>query len=129
MIRLQWRPFRFALPQPLATAAGTVHQRCGWLLRLQGEQGGLGWGEAAPLDGWLAPVAEAIEALGSACTRNGLEAALAAIAETAALAVTLLSTPTPTSRVRVALGAAGVALRVTPQLMLLAAAGAGALVF
>ncbi len=78
LIRLQWRPFRFALPQPLATAAGTVHQRCGWLLRLQGEQGGLGWGEAAPLDGWLAPVAEAIEALGSACTRNGLEAALAA---------------------------------------------------
>ena len=78
MIRLQWRPFGFALPQPLATAAGTVHQRRGWLLRLQGEQGGLGWGEAAPLDGRLAPVAEAIEALGYACTRNGLEAALVA---------------------------------------------------
>lgn len=77
LIHLQWRPFGFALSQPLATAAGTVHQRCGWLLRVQGEQGALGWGEAAPLDGRLAPVAEAIEALGSACARSGLEAALA----------------------------------------------------
>lgn len=78
MIRLQWRPFGFALPQPLATAAGTVHQRRGWLLRLQADQAGVGWGEAAPLDGRLEPVAAAIAALGSACTRNGLEAALAA---------------------------------------------------
>lgn len=78
LIRLQWRPFGFALPQPLATAAGTVHQRRGWLLRLQGEQGGMGWGEAAPLDGRLEPVAAAIEALGSANPRDGLEAALAA---------------------------------------------------
>ena len=77
LIRLQWRPFGFALPQPLATAAGTVHQRRGWLLRAQGPQGALGWGEAAPLDGQLKPLAAAIEALGSARPREALEADLA----------------------------------------------------
>ncbi|WP_254988099.1 o-succinylbenzoate synthase [Cyanobium sp. ATX 6E8] len=89
LIRLQWRPFGFALPQPLATAAGTVHQRRGWLLRLQGEQGGAGWGEAAPLDGWLEPVAAVIEALGSSHPRHGLEAALTAGDLPAALAFAL----------------------------------------
>ncbi|WP_347238868.1 enolase C-terminal domain-like protein [Cyanobium sp. FACHB-13342] len=77
LIRLEWRPFGFALPQPLATAAGTVRQRRGWLLRAQGPQGELGWGEAAPLDGPLDPLAAAIAALGSAQPREGLEAALA----------------------------------------------------
>jgi O-succinylbenzoate synthase len=78
LIRLQWRPFGFVLPQPLATAAGTVHQRRGWLLRAQGSEGALGWGEAAPLDGQLKPLAAAIEALGSARPREALEADLAA---------------------------------------------------
>lgn len=78
LIRLQWRPFGFALPQPLLTAAGTVHQRRGWLLRMQEQQGGgVGWGEAAPLDGRLEPVVGAIKALGSARLRTDLEAALA----------------------------------------------------
>jgi O-succinylbenzoate synthase len=89
LIRLQWRPFGFALPQPLATAAGTVHRRRGWLLRVQGEPGGVGWGEAAPLDGRLEPLAAAIEALGFACPRDGLEAALAAGDLPAALAFAL----------------------------------------
>lgn len=89
LIRLQWRPFGFALPKPLATAAGTVHQRRGWLVRLQGPQGAVGWGEAAPLDGRLEPLAAAIEALGSACTRDGLEAALAAGSLPPALAFAL----------------------------------------
>jgi O-succinylbenzoate synthase len=79
LIRLQWRPFGFVLPQPLATAAGTVHQRRGWLLRAQGSEGALGWGEAAPLDGQLKPLAAAIEALGSARPREALEAALEAL--------------------------------------------------
>ena len=78
LIRLQWRPFGFALPQPLATAAGTVLHRRGWLLRAQGAQGELGWGEAAPLDGQLDPLAAAIEALGSARPSEVLEADLAA---------------------------------------------------
>ncbi len=89
LIRLQWRPFGFALLQPLATAAGTVHERRGWLLRAQGEQGAVGWGEAAPLDGQLEPLAAAIEALGSAPPRGALEAALAAGGLPAALAFAL----------------------------------------
>ena len=89
LIRLQWRPFGFALPQPLATAAGTVRQRRGWLLRAQGEQGAVGWGEAAPLDGRLESLAAAIEALGSAPPRGTLEADLAAGGLPAALAFAL----------------------------------------
>ena len=49
-LRLQWRPFAFALPQPLATARGTLTHKRGWLLRLAGADGRLGWGEAAPLE-------------------------------------------------------------------------------
>ena len=48
-LRLQRRRFRFALLQPLRTAAGVLQERCGWLLRLQGDQGAVGWGEVAPL--------------------------------------------------------------------------------
>ena len=33
-LRLQRRRFRFALLQPLRTAAGELRERCGWLLRL-----------------------------------------------------------------------------------------------
>jgi hypothetical protein len=55
LLQLRWRPFGFALPQPLVTAAGTVQQRRGWLLRLQSPAGDVGWGEAAPLAGQLEP--------------------------------------------------------------------------
>ena len=48
-LRLQRRPFRFALRQPLRTAAGELRERCGWLLRLDDDQGAVGWGEVAPL--------------------------------------------------------------------------------
>ncbi len=76
-LSLQWRPFAVALPQPLATAAGALHRRQGWLLRLQGADGRVGWGEAAPLDGDLGPLAAAIEALGPVCASSDLEARLA----------------------------------------------------
>ena len=48
-LRLQRRRFRFALLQPLRTAAGELRERCGWLLRLDDAQGAVGWGEVAPL--------------------------------------------------------------------------------
>jgi O-succinylbenzoate synthase len=51
LLRLRWRPFRFALPQVLVTAQGALAERRGWLLRLERPDGALGWGEAAPLDG------------------------------------------------------------------------------
>ena len=37
-LRLQRRRFRFALLQPLRTAAGELRERCGWLLRLDDDQ-------------------------------------------------------------------------------------------
>ena len=48
-LRLQRRRFRFALLQPLRTAAGELRERSGWLLRLDDAQGAVGWGEVAPL--------------------------------------------------------------------------------
>jgi O-succinylbenzoate synthase len=48
-LRLDWRPFRFALPRALVTAQGALGQRQGWLLRLERGDGAVGWGEAAPL--------------------------------------------------------------------------------
>ena len=48
-LRLQRRRFRFALLQPLRTASGELRERSGWLLRLDDDQGGVGWGEVAPL--------------------------------------------------------------------------------
>ena len=48
-LRLQRRRFRFALLQPLRTAAGELRERCGWLLRLDDGRGAVGWGEVAPL--------------------------------------------------------------------------------
>ncbi|MFM8605458.1 MAG: enolase C-terminal domain-like protein [Cyanobium sp.] len=49
-LRLDWRPFRFALPRALVTAHGALTEKRGWLLRLRHADGGLGWGEAAALD-------------------------------------------------------------------------------
>jgi O-succinylbenzoate synthase len=89
LIQLQWRPFGFALPQPLATAAGTVRQRRGWLLRLQGPNGAVGWGEAASLDGRLEALAAAIEALGPSSSRSSLDATLEAASLPPALAFAL----------------------------------------
>lgn len=49
-LRLEWRPFRFALPRALVTAGGSLQEKWGWLLQLRHADGGTGWGEAAWLD-------------------------------------------------------------------------------
>ena len=46
LLRLQWRPFAFTLPQAMVTAQGAWQQQRGWLLRLEAPDGRLGWGEA-----------------------------------------------------------------------------------
>ncbi|MFO7630347.1 MAG: o-succinylbenzoate synthase [Prochlorococcaceae cyanobacterium] len=77
-MQLQWRPFRLPLAQPLHTARGRLAAKRGWLLRLEGPGGAIGWGEAAPLDPEdLAPIAAAIEALGANHERPQLELRLA----------------------------------------------------
>lgn len=81
-LQLSWRPFRFRLPEPLRTARGVLTERRGWLLRLRSAQGGLGWGEAAPLASPPEPAltgrqwqrcAAAIAGLGPALERQELE--------------------------------------------------------
>ena len=75
---LVWRPFGLSLPQALSTARGRIAGKRGWLLRLHSPEGLVGWGEAAPLDGQLEPLAAAIAGLGPQCSRPQLEGALAA---------------------------------------------------
>jgi len=48
--QLARRPFRFRLPRALLHAQGALAERRGWVLRLEGPEGRLGWGEAAPLE-------------------------------------------------------------------------------
>ena len=73
-LQLQIRPFRFALTQPLRTAAGVLRDRCGWLLRLESSGGRIGWGEISPLDQALLPRCRSeLEALPSPLTRQTLE--------------------------------------------------------
>ena len=76
-LRLQRRPFRFALLQPLRTAAGELRERCGWLLRLDDEHGALGWGEVAPLlqQQW-SPCEDALTSLSDVVSKAQLEALL-----------------------------------------------------
>ncbi len=76
-LRLHWRPFALALPQPLHTARGRLGGKRGWLLRLEDSHGRLGWGEAAPLDGDLAPVQAAIAGLAACSSLAQLEMVLA----------------------------------------------------
>ncbi|MBM5823517.1 MAG: o-succinylbenzoate synthase [Cyanobacteria bacterium K_Offshore_surface_m2_011] len=85
---LQFRPFGFRLPRPLQTAAGAVAAKRGWLLRLQAPDGGLGWGEAAPLDpGETDAVAAALAGLGLAMERIDLERRLPALPPSLAFAL------------------------------------------
>jgi len=87
LLRLEWRPFAFPLPRPLRTATGALLEKKGWLLRLEGEGGAVGWGEAAPLDGSLAPLAQAIAALGVQQARMDLERVLPALPPALAFAL------------------------------------------
>lgn len=78
LLRLSWRPYRFALPQTLITSRGALGVRSGWLLRLRNAEGSCGWGEAAaPL--WVEPAPalhEAVEAIPPELTPADLEALL-----------------------------------------------------
>ena len=81
-LRLEWRPFRFALPRALVTAGGVLREKRGWLLRLRHANGGTGWGEAA------GPEAAAAAMLpGPGSTRAELEALLPSLAAPLAFAI------------------------------------------
>jgi O-succinylbenzoate synthase len=88
-LALQWRPFSLRLTAPLLTAAGRLEEKRGWLLRLESlEAGGLGWGEAAPLDPAERPaVAAALGALPVSAERADLERSLPGLPPTLAFAL------------------------------------------
>jgi o-succinylbenzoate synthase len=73
-MNVELRPFSLPLADSLDTARGTIESREGLLVRLEGDDGSVGVGEATPLPGWtehydeceaaLTQAAEAIEAHG-----------------------------------------------------------------
>ena len=82
-MQLQWRPYCFRLPSALVSAQGRWLERRGWLLRLQGPGGCLGWGEVPQLPAaWikpepeLLPLQQALEQFPLEQERSGLEAHL-----------------------------------------------------
>lgn len=87
-LRLETRPFAFRLPRPLQTSSGRLEDKRGWLLRLQGLDGSVGWGEAAPLEPSETPaVAAALGGLGPEVERSDLERRLPALPPTLAFAL------------------------------------------
>ena len=82
-MQLQWRPYCFRLPSALVSAQGRWLERRGWLLRLQGPGGCLGWGEVPQLPAaWikpepeLLPLQQALEQFPLEQERSGFEAQL-----------------------------------------------------
>ncbi len=66
--RLAYRRYRLPFRAPVRTAHGPWAEREGLILRLEGEGGVLGWGEAAPLEGFGT---ESIDEAEAACGRLG----------------------------------------------------------
>jgi o-succinylbenzoate synthase len=82
----QVREFALALEKPLATAAGEIDRREGWLVRIAGDEA-VGVGEATPLPGWTESLDDCETALERAVDRletDGRAAALASLDETPA---------------------------------------------
>lgn len=72
-LQLQWRPYRFALPQAMVTSQGAWQERRGWLLRLEAADGRLGWGEAVAEPSSPVDLADVIAALPEVLERSALE--------------------------------------------------------
>lgn len=49
VVAADWLPYALPLRAPWRTSRGTLHERCGRLLRLQTSDGLTGWGDCAPL--------------------------------------------------------------------------------
>ncbi|HVU33273.1 MAG TPA: o-succinylbenzoate synthase [Opitutaceae bacterium] len=66
--RLQFRRYRLPLRHPVRTAHEVWTERAGLLLRLEDEQGGVGWGEVAPIPAFGT---ETVDLAESACRELG----------------------------------------------------------
>jgi O-succinylbenzoate synthase len=60
--RFAYRRYRLPFRAPVRTAHGIWAEREGLVVRLEGEGGGIGWGEAAPLEGFGTESADEAEA-------------------------------------------------------------------
>ncbi|MFM9047773.1 MAG: o-succinylbenzoate synthase, partial [Cyanobium sp.] len=127
-LQLQWRPFSFPLFAPLQTAAGTLRERRGWLLRLDTAAGTTGWGEAAPLafgggaQEVLRPCGRAMEQLGGTLDRGEVEQQLPSLPPPLAFAI-----GAALAEADGLVGAAASGWRQAPPSAWLLPAGAGAL--
>lgn len=71
--------YRYSLPlvEPVKLSAGTIHHREGLLLKLDGDDGSIGWGESAPLPGFSAEsldeTEESLQAAASSLTGYELQ--------------------------------------------------------
>ena len=88
-LQLCWRPYRFALPQPLVTSQGAWNERSGWLLQLRGPVGARGGGAAAAPPGQGAALEQALGQLPAHLERPALEQRLPALPAPLACAVGL----------------------------------------
>lgn len=61
-LQLNWRRYRLPFRHPVRTAHGLWTEREGLLVRLEAEDGRVGWGEAAPVPGFGAGTIESAEA-------------------------------------------------------------------
>ncbi len=92
-LTLHWQRFSFPLASPLHTAAGTLLERQGWLLRMETAGGTTGWGEASPLA--FGPAAREVQAqcaraigqLGSSLSRDAMEDQLSCLPQALAFAI------------------------------------------
>jgi len=76
-LRFSYRPYRRALRQPLRTAHGLWTEREGLLLRAETEEGGMRYGEVAPLP-WFGT--ETLEEAREVCSKLGDKLTLEAVA-------------------------------------------------
>jgi O-succinylbenzoate synthase len=66
--RLAYRRYRLAFRNPLRTAGGLWPERAGLIVRWEGEDGRIGWGEAAPIPSFGM---ETVDELAAACAALG----------------------------------------------------------
>ncbi len=73
-LKFHSRPFSFRLNRPLNTSKGSLEIRNGWLLHLEDQSGGVGWGEASPYeDEEMKEIEDFLVGRGPIVSRNELE--------------------------------------------------------
>lgn len=73
-LSLEIKPFSFFLVRSLKTFRGIIHEKKGWLLKIENESGDCGWGEVAPMDPFeIEKCGKILKSLGVCPSRELLE--------------------------------------------------------